>query len=318
MLRIIKDRYRPVFCSESFYLQNQQLFSEWNQLFKKLNSSQKVQAWVITLSLLRRPDDWFGGFRKNLFIASADVSFSHPLILSDLATPSSPLQFSEKLAGLNLFQIANEVKIKALPETALRALTCLTKQRYPLQVVTQVPTPKELLQIQLEGKRIISFNEDFKTWPHTLYHGRDFLSFMIHDLIHADHFFATPANRAGQLGFYRCIQMILEDQNLQTLLSDSVFNEAFEYIISDMNSHPVHLFKTLHARVLHSIESEMNAISLWNSWTSVWSRGDLRIDSALQKINTQLFSDNDALAMTEWSIALGHNSGLASAPLTEV
>lgn len=305
MLRISKDRYRPIFCSNLFYFEHQNLFSEWNQLFVNLSSSEKVQAWTLALSLLRRSDDWFGGYRKQFFIYSNDVSFSHPLQLKQLNTNHSPLQIPRSLQDLNLFQIINQIRIKAIPETALRALTCLTNQKYPIEVVNRIPTPLELLHFQLNSRRVISFNQSFQTWPSTLYHGRDFLSFIIHDLIHADHFFASPENRAGQLGFYHCVQMILNTTELQALLQDNNFLEAFEYIISDMNSHPVHLLKTLQARLQHAIESEMKANTLWKNWTLIWSRGDLKIHSALQKINTQLFSDKDALSLTKWCIYLG-------------
>lgn len=309
MLRILKDRYRPVFCSDSFYFANQKLFSEWNSLFKKLSSTEKVAAWVAGLSLLRRSGDWFGGLRKQDF--SAETSVAHPLRLEDLLTPSSSLKIPSQLKSFDLFQVIRQVRIKALPETALRALAHMSTQQYPIEVIQFVPTPAELLQYQLEGRRILSFNEDFATWPTTLYHGRDFLSFMIHDLIHADHFFATSEHRAGQLGFYRCIAMILKREDLQEFLKNENFKEAFEYIISDMNSHPLHLFKTLHARLQHLLENEMKTKSLWSGWTSVWSSEDLTVFSALQKINTQLFSDTDALEITRWCIALGHNSRLA-------
>lgn len=311
MLRITKDRYRPVFCSDLFYRENQKLFSKWNQLFKDLSSTQKAQAWIVGLCLLRRPSDWFGGIRKPSFITTDDHTYLHPIRLKELECSLSEIQLPFKLKDFDLFQCANQVQIKALPETALRALTCLTNQKYPIEIIQYVPTPEELLRFQLEEKRVLSFNEAYDTWPTTLYHGRDFLSFMIHDLIHADHFFANASNRAGQLGFYRCVQMILKQDALQTLLLSPSFKEAFEYIISDMNSHPVHLFKTLHARLQHATENELKAFSIWRDWTSVWSFGDLTVNSALQKINTQLFSDKDALKLTEWSIALGHNSRLA-------
>jgi hypothetical protein len=308
MLGIVKDRYRPIFCSDLFYLQNENIFAEWNQQFKKLSSTEKVQAWTVALSLLRRPQDWYGGRRKQPFTSK---NHSHPILLRDLAKGLSPIQIPSPLQDLNLFEVMNQVYIKAIPESALRSLTFLTDQTYPLQIIQHVPTPKELLQFQLSQKRVISFNEDFSSWSTTLYHGRDFLSFIIHDLIHADHFFATDRHRAGQLGFYRCIEMILESYELTELLKFSSFEEAFEYIISDMNSHPVHLFKTLQARLQQAVENEMKVKSLWFNWTLIWSSEEMTVHSALQKINTQLFSDIDALTITRWCTALGHKSPLA-------
>lgn len=312
MLRIIKDRYRPLFCSSDFYSENKFVFDQWNQLFKNLSSIEKIQAWVVALSLLRRPTDWYGGLRKQKRMdPSCEKHLRHPITLQQLVVQNSNLAIPFSLQNFNLFQVINEVYIKAIPETALRALTFFTNQTYPLEIVQYVPTPQELLTFQLQGKRIISFNENIDSWTHTLYHGRDFLSFIIHDLIHADHFFSNPNHRAGQLGFYRCIQAILEQTTLLNFLKNAVFKEAFEYIISDMNSHPIHLFKTLKARVLQVVKNDSKANSIWESWTLIWSREDSAVNSALQKINTQLFSDKDALEISEWCIALGHNSRLA-------
>lgn len=318
MLRIVKDRYRPVFCSDQFYSDNQSLFTEWKHLFSSLSSIEKTQAWVIALSLLRRPEDWFGGLRKSPLVQFNASSAGHSLTLKDLQTKYSNLHIPTKLSDFNLYQVANEVKIKAVPDAALRSLACLTNQIYPIQILNYVPTPAELLNFQLQDKRILTFNEELTEWPSTLYHGRDFLSFMIHDLIHADHFFINSENRSGQLGFYHCVKQILQNKNLQTLLKDDKFTAGFEYIISDMNSHPIHLFKTLHARIIHVSNDENLAKAVWNDWTSVWSAGKDDINSALQKINTQLFSDKDALKLTEWCIALGHNSRLGTHPTTEV
>ena len=301
-----KDQYRPLFCEASFYRAHQELFVQWNHLFRNLTSVEKVQAWVCALSLLRRPEDWFGGRRKNpLRIASKNLL--HPLQLNQI-TNLSAICIPPKLdPNLNLFDFLNQVLIKALPESCMRSLVQMSDQTYPLVVLQTVPTPQQLLKFQLKNERVISFHENFETWPNSVYHGRDFLSFIIHDLIHADHFFALPQYRCGQLGFYRCIKMILDEKHLLNFLKNETFKKAFDYIISDMNSHPVHLLKTLHARLLHSCNDENQLNTVWNDWTQVWSSEDFTTYSALQKINTQLFSSNDALRLTDWCIALGRN-----------
>ena len=187
MPSLMKDRYRPVFCEPNFYLRNQNLFSEWLELFKDFTPVEKIQGWVVALSLLRRPDDWFGGFRK---VAVIHEDFDHPLRLNELN-----FKIPSKLkSDMNLFTLINHVYIKPLPDPCLRSLVRVTNQSYPLEIVHHVPSPRELLSYQLRGKRIISYNQDFKTWPSTLYHGRDFLSFIIHD-------FHRPKTMRGSLAF---------------------------------------------------------------------------------------------------------------------
>ncbi len=308
MTESTKDRYRPIFCEGPFYQDNLFLFSEWNRLFQGLSSIQKVQAWVVGLSLLRRPDDWFGGVRKVSIAKNDFAPLAHPTRLLELAGPESRIRIPTKVnPGLSVLEIVNTVHIKAIPDSCVRSLVQMTNLTYPLEVIEHVPTPVELLTYQLQGRRVISFNEDYLSWPTALYHGRDFLSFMIHDLIHADHFFLSAKNRCGQLGFYRCLEMIFEDVYLYKLLLDKEFKSAFEYIISDMNSHPLHLFKTLQARLGLAVADPDEVNRLWIAWTRVWSREDLTVLSALQKINTQLFSHKDAITITLWCEAKGTN-----------
>ena len=102
--------------------------------------------------------------------------------------------------------------------------------------------------------------------------------------------------------------MILEDAELQVLLRQEFFKQAFEYLISDMNAHLLHLFKTLKAQLQRAVTDELKAENIWAHWTQVWSSEDLTILSALQKINTQLFSDKDAISLTEWCMTKGQRS----------
>jgi hypothetical protein len=307
-----KDRYRPLFCESAYYLEHQQTFALWKNLFKNLNPVEKVQAWIVGLTLLRRPNDWFGGKRALAFARP----LRHRLSLAELVQ-NTPIQIPPKIdSNLDLIYFLSETKIKPLPDSCLKALCLISDFTYPVKVIYEIPEPEKLLSYQLQSERIISFNESFEKWPHEIYGGRDFLSFMIHDLIHADHFFSNNNHRDGQLGFYRCIQKILTDPSLTRLLQNKDFKAGFEYIISDMNSHPVHLFKTLQARVKQTLNHDESTSFIWKTWTSVWVNEGQFVFSALQKINTQLFSDTDALAIESFSIATGHNKKLAeSSPL---
>lgn len=126
---------------------------------------------------------------------------------------------------------------------------------YPLILCFYVPTPYEILEIQARGQRVVTaFNtvEDWnKNWGH-----HDAWNFIAHDLIHADHFFINPENRNGQIQFYKTILKNWKEPEIRDLQS----NPDFEYLISDMNSHPMHMIETLKSLLIRSIKKR-NQIS---------------------------------------------------------
>lgn len=80
---------------------------------------------------------------------------------------------------------------------------------------------------------------------------RDPFSFLLHDLVHAYKMFGNDYLLNGQIGFYRAMLKLFDPITsvskkqfiLDELLEfDLEFAEQFEYLISDMNSHPRHLF----------------------------------------------------------------------------
>ncbi len=298
-----KDRYRKVFCDYGFYNLNQNTFFLWKTRFASLSNVEKVQAWVIALSCLRRPQDWFGGKRQNVFLEST-TNFQHALNLNQLFE-NTPVQIPAKLnRAMNLIDFINIVKIKALPEACNRSLCFMANRHYPLIITEKIPTPHELLQIQIAGKRIISINENFSTWPNALYSGRDFLGFVLHDLIHADHFFYKPEHRDGQLGFFRFIENILSDQSLNALLQSETFKIGFEYIISDMNSHPVHLFQTLKTLLFTTIKNDTLSQQCWKNWAAKSSLSATEVQ-AVDAINCSGFNTSSASLIEMLCIRLG-------------
>jgi hypothetical protein len=116
--------------------------------------------------------------------------------------------------------------------------------QYPLVLWDHIPNPFELLKIQAEGKRVITVFKTALEWEQ-IHLGKDAWNFIAHDLIHADHFFQNSELRQGQIQFYQKL-LDLWNHNLITL-ARKFCTEQFEYLISDMNSHPQHLKQTLSA-----------------------------------------------------------------------
>ncbi|MFZ3231465.1 MAG: hypothetical protein WA160_14755 [Pseudobdellovibrio sp.] len=284
-----KDRYRPLFCKPDYYLAHQTIFKMWKTNFSSFSDVEKIKVWTVGLSCLRRPNDWFGGMRP-IFFESNDGFEKSSIKIKDLFFNTAikwPLQIDP---NIDLQSFLNYCRIKPLPESALRSLYKLGSNDYPLIITEHEPEPFELLNIQIHGKRVITFIENYQLWPEKTYGERDILSFIIHDLIHADHFFKDPIQRKGQIGFYKLIEKIQTDFELLSLLKNAKFKSGFEYIISDMNSHPVHLLQTLKALLFLATLNDQKATAIWNLWVSTWSH-DQNDRDAVQKVNTQLFSN---------------------------
>jgi hypothetical protein len=288
-----KDRYRIQFCDENFYLEHQKVFQVLKSRLARLTNVEKLQAWVVILSCLRRSKDWYGGPRAREL--ASDKKFTHSLNLGQLFL-NTPVILPAKLSrDLNVFDFINHHRIKALPESCFRSLVLMTDKTYPLLITSGVVEPIELLQIQISGQRIVSIDEDIEQWPTRLYSERDYLGFILHDLIHADHFFHEPKFRDAQLGFYRFVNTLINDDATVSLLHNENFRAGFEYIISDMNSHPLHLFQTLHSLLYKTLRNDAEASTIWQRWISNLGLLDEEAQGALLRVNAQDFKSDEAL-----------------------
>lgn len=297
-----KDRYRIQFCDENFYVKHLNTFKMWKSLFHDLSPVDKLQAWVLGLSCLRRPTDWYGGPRA--MAIREGFSYTHGLNMGQLFEGTDVRLPAKVSASMNVYDFLNFYRVKALPETCFRSLCFIVDGRYTLDLVDGEVSPLDLLKIQISGRRVVALNERVQDWAGSLYAGRDYLGFILHDLIHADHFFSSSVYRAGQLGFYKFALEIFSLSSVQKLLEDSKFKEGFEYIISDMNSHPLHLFQTLHSLLFSVLRDDARAFEIWNEWVAVLS---LNVDEreALKLINSKDFSLKQAQIVESFCQRLG-------------
>jgi hypothetical protein len=70
----------------------------------------------------------------------------------------------------------------------------------------------------------------------------------MHDLEHAHKFFGDPELFRGQIHFFNRLRLSLP--RFEEWRADPLFAKDLDYLLSDMNSHPVHLVKYLKAIVL--------------------------------------------------------------------
>ena len=256
-VRKIRDRYKPLFCDQNFYELNQKNFATLATKFVtcdfqmpvKPDDYEKFILNTLFLSLLRRPNDWFGGFRKTKSESpneNADSFLSRFQMkpFADILKIRWPKTICNEISVL---EFLNSVKIKSIPDSVFWSLNFVTNNKKLFHITKQAPTPYELLTFQARGQRVLTFDDDYRQWPQLNYHHRDVLSFWLHDLVHAAEFFQNETQMQSQIYFYRWIELLMKSGCFSEFLIDHKNRERFDYLISDMNSHPLHLLKTLRA-----------------------------------------------------------------------
>lgn len=306
----LKDKYRPLFCSKEFYHKNNSLFKLIKDHISELNQIEQITVWILSLTALRRPQNWFSGFKNPTPLDSQEIKiqdcqkFSIYELFKKIDIPW-PTKIN---TTISLNEFTRTVRVSPLPLIVETALYNFLNQKYDLKILCYEPSPLELLSYQIQGMRVLTFDDYFLNWENTLYGERDPLSFWIHDLIHAEHFFSHNENRKGQIGFYHFIHQIIVNKILDLFMLNGEFNKSFSYLISDMNSHPLHLVKTLKALIdIHEkkIKPDFNAQKIWNEIIDLpIIQNHSEIKNTFELINSENFNDKEAHDITNFFIRL--------------
>jgi len=161
-------------------------------------------------------------------------------------TKSTP-PFHEIHSYAQLFQ---HYHLKAVREDSQTGLLGWLTGEYPLEARLDVPTPREMLDIQCQGRRIATLllKPGQQNSPIGRHAGA--YEFLLHDLEHAHKFFGGEFE--GQVRFFKLLRKAIEQGHFQPFALDAQFENELNYLMSDMNSHPVHLLKYLKAIALNA------------------------------------------------------------------
>ena len=290
------DKYKPLFCDVHFYVKHQQSFSGFQKSIESYDTSIRFALWCLFLCLLRRPNDWFNGFRV---IHNQKKSDTCVITLKPFFHYFQQLTWPSKLQNdLGLIDFISMIRIKAIPDCINESLDQILAGRYPILFLDHEPHAQELLKIQCFGQRVITFNSDYESWPTLKYGERDVLSFWLHDLVHAEHFFNQPELMTMQVGFYRYVNNSLKTGIFNQAFEISPdFKNAFDYLISDMNSHPLHLLKTYRALIDIHFDRRWDLVLNTNEFCS-----------ALARLNQNDFTNDDCDMALHYLKGLGAHS----------
>lgn len=219
-----------------------------------------VAAYLITILAHRHPGTWLGAKRP------------HFEIQHEMKTPLSSFGFSfepniqKRLEGIqNLGELFSSFAFKATPETVNRAILSWSNGSYGLELMFRIPTPVEVLDQQKQGRRCVTVITKANQLKNYILGERDALSFTMHDLIHADHFYHHNESYQGQLGFYGFLDHCMKENYFTTQLESEKFQGEFEYLIADMNAYAVHLMKCLKSALVFYHQDGEN---FFNSWVN--------------------------------------------------
>src|SRR5882724_4334631 len=96
-----------------------------------------------------------------------------------------------------------EQRFHRVPTAVARALVTWG-DGFPVELLTSVPSPLYVLELQSKGARCVSLLADeVCTRPHS-----DALAFALHDLCHLDKF-ADPEHHLGQVGFFASLHRLV-------------------------------------------------------------------------------------------------------------
>ncbi len=210
----------------------------------EIGSAEFVACYVLNYALVRSSRKALGG---PLFDFKTAVHESRGLewLKVKFASSRAIERIDKYRSGL---EVLSRISLKGVPRSVHQTLAMWANDQYPLDLMLHVPTPYEVLSLQTKGRRCVTVLVKREQLAQLVEGERDPFGFVLHDLIHADHFFSRPEMARGQIGFCRLMKPLVEAPFIQSLLvSDPVFRKEFEYGISDMNSNCVHLLKYLKA-----------------------------------------------------------------------
>lgn len=273
-------RFKKKLVSEEQLLREAPLVEASMTPFHELHNRQKVTdceltaVFLIQVLAIRFPGTWLGAKRPSL-------GLSHELNLP-MDTLTFEPNIQRRLTGLSLGDVLNGFALKSTPEAVNRALLHWSSGTYPLELMFRIPGPLEVLEQQYQGRRCVTVLTEASRTSRFILNERDTLSFTMHDLIHADHFYHDNACYQGQLALYGFLRARRED--FRELLAIPEFAAEFEYLIADMNAYAIHSLKCLKAAIIHYGSKELFAD---------WVR-EFEIRDELLRLNTREYDPHES------------------------
>lgn len=193
----------------------------------------------------------------------------------------------EKLKDQTTYSLFLNFNLKGIPAAINRSMVNWANGKWKIKLLNYIPSSLSLLKLQVQNQRcvtIITNKDDLDT---LVLDARDPLSFVLHDLDHADHFFNHESILKGQLGFYAKVCEIYDHEVVQTgFRINPEFEKDFNYVVSDMNAYVIHLLKCFKASFTN------HQILGFPSLLEQWDMNESEV-VAMNQLNSPHFNDQD-------------------------
>ncbi len=150
---------------------------------QKLTDAELTTAYIIQVLSHRFPGTWLGSkltssIPENMSAKIQDCHFVfEPNIQRRLQTINT------------LGELLNNFSFRSTPMSVNRSLLSWSTESYPLKLMFRIPSSEEVLRQQKMGSRCVTLLTEAQKTQTYILGERDALSFTMHDLIHADHFY---------------------------------------------------------------------------------------------------------------------------------
>lgn len=249
--------------------------------------------YILLFLRIRHPKNWL---QKKSNDSAPDASSK----ILDLIPAEFQLNDWEKnkLKDLTLIELYKNYNLKGIPKAVNRTMLNWILGNWNIVLLSHIPSPRELLKLQTQNSRCITLTLGHDEIDRLVLSSRDPLSFVLHDLHHADCFFNQKETQKGQLGFYSLVEKIYDQPLLKsTLKEDKQFKSEFDYVVSDMNAYVIHLFKCFKSAFTKIDETKEEP--LFPKILKWWNMPDHVSHSAL-RLNTPEFKDEDELFLRDF------------------
>jgi len=194
----------------------------------------------------------------------------------------------DRMAGVETIQqMLERYLLKGVRLDSHLGLVGLVSGEYRLHLRHDIPTPREMLDGQCQGLRYVTYLNRREDLDKPVGRFAGAFEFLLHDLEHAHKFFGDTGRFRGQRVFFNLLRDVLP--LFKEWQDDDSFTKDMDYLISDMNSHTVHLFKYLKAIVLTASlrrgpDDPERLDQLWNKVLDLW-QAPPQVRAAALKIN---------------------------------
>ncbi len=227
---------------------------EWTTLILFILAGQRFNTknWI---QFKKKHDE---SFHKNLRSAENGLSnlqikeFLQSRIETEIFQQNYFFYFQKVAPQDSFWKSATSQRWKHIPSHALESLQAWALKKYNLILSSSIISPEEMMNLQAQGQRIVTVFESKKDLEQVHEHHRDAFLFTVHDLEHANHFFCKPQNHQQQKKLIELMKSTFAQNTVFRSWVAQDLQKEFDYLISDMNTHPWHMYLTLQQLLLKS------------------------------------------------------------------